>query len=34
MIPPTIKWAGDIDGHVELIDQRLLPHEIKMLNRQ
>jgi len=27
----TIKWIGDIDGHVELIDQTLLPHQTKML---
>lgn len=25
MIPQTLKWAGDVDGFLELIDQRLLP---------
>jgi methylthioribose-1-phosphate isomerase len=23
--PPTLQWVGDIDGHLELLDQRLLP---------
>ena len=27
----TIKWVGDIAGHVELIDQTLLPNEFCML---
>jgi len=27
-IPPTIRWAGD---HVELIDQRDLPHELRLV---
>ncbi len=25
MLPETLKWTGDIDGRLELIDQRLLP---------
>lgn len=29
--PRTIHWVGDLDGHVELIDQTLLPSELKLL---
>lgn len=29
---PTIIWTGDIDGHVELIDQTLLPTEYVILD--
>jgi len=31
MLPPTVKWEGDIDGHLELIDQTLLPAELKFI---
>ncbi len=27
-LPATLRWTGDIDGHLELIDQRLLPNEL------
>jgi methylthioribose-1-phosphate isomerase len=27
--PTTLAWIGDIDGHLELIDQTLLPGELK-----
>ncbi len=26
-LPPTIAWAGGLDGHLELLDQTRLPHE-------
>ena len=29
--PPTLLWVGDIDGHLELLDQRLLPGQIATL---
>ncbi len=29
--PKTIRWIGGLDGHVELIDQTLLPAELKLL---
>ena len=25
-LPPTIRWVGDVDGHLELLDQTKLPH--------
>jgi methylthioribose-1-phosphate isomerase len=28
---PTITWVGGTDGHAELIDQTLLPNEIRMI---
>ncbi len=31
MIPQTLKWIGDIDGYLELIDQRQLPAELVKL---
>jgi methylthioribose-1-phosphate isomerase len=29
---PTIRWTGDLTGHVELIDQTLLPGELKYVD--
>src|SRR5918911_120155 len=26
---PTLRWVGDVDGHLTLIDQTLLPTELK-----
>jgi methylthioribose-1-phosphate isomerase len=31
MIVKTLKWAGDIDGCLEIIDQRILPGEYKII---
>lgn len=31
LLPRTIQWIGDIRGHVELIDQTLLPGELKFI---
>ena len=31
MITKTLKWAGGIDGHLEIIDQRKLPGEYKII---
>ena len=31
-LPKSIRWVGGLDGHVELIDQTLLPGELKMLS--
>jgi len=31
MIVQTLKWVGDVDGYLELIDQRLLPGEFVKL---
>ncbi|MGD0572036.1 MAG: S-methyl-5-thioribose-1-phosphate isomerase [Sedimentisphaerales bacterium] len=31
MIIKTLKWAGGIDGHLEIIDQRKLPGEYKII---
>ena len=28
----TLKWVGDVDGYLELIDQRKLPDQFEMLN--
>lgn len=30
-LPPTITWLGAHDGHLELLDQTLLPHERRVL---
>ena len=30
-IPKTIQWIGGLDGHVALIDQTLLPEELRIL---
>jgi len=27
----TLRWVGDTDGHLDLLDQTLLPREVKML---
>ncbi len=32
MTAPTIKWTGSTDGHAELIDQTLLPCELKVVH--
>ncbi|MBN1846123.1 MAG: S-methyl-5-thioribose-1-phosphate isomerase [Sedimentisphaerales bacterium] len=32
MTPKTIRWVGDTNGHVELIDQTLLPVECRILS--
>ncbi len=34
MPPRTIEWVGDLDGHVRMIDQTLLPGELVMLECQ
>ena len=26
-LPPTLAWRGDLHGHLELLDQTLLPHQ-------
>jgi len=31
-IPQTVKWVGDVDGFLELIDQRLLPGQFTRLH--
>jgi len=31
-LPPTLQWIGSVDGHLDIIDQRLLPTELKMLS--
>ena len=31
MIIKTLKWVGGVDGHLEIIDQRILPGEYKTL---
>ncbi len=31
MVIEAVKWIGDIDGHLELIDQRLLPNRFEIL---
>jgi methylthioribose-1-phosphate isomerase len=28
MVSPTLRWVGDVDGYLELLDQRLLPGEV------
>jgi methylthioribose-1-phosphate isomerase len=30
-LPPTIEWVGGLDGHVALIDQTLLPGELRIV---
>ena len=30
-VPKTIEWVGGVDGHVRMIDQTLLPGELRML---
>lgn len=30
-LPPTIRWVGDEHGHLELLDQTTLPHEVTVL---
>lgn len=30
-LPPTIKWVGDANGHLELLDQTQLPHAREVL---
>ncbi len=32
MPPKTIQWIGGVNGHVELIDQTLLPKELRILS--
>ncbi|MCF7957895.1 MAG: S-methyl-5-thioribose-1-phosphate isomerase [Phycisphaerae bacterium] len=32
MTAPTIKWTGSTDGHAELIDQTLLPCEVRVVS--
>jgi len=31
-LPPTLEWVGGLDGHLRLIDQTLLPSELKLLD--
>ena len=31
MIIKTLKWVGGVDGHLEIIDQRILPGEYKII---
>ena len=30
-LPQTIEWIGQLDGHVALIDQTLLPEQLRIL---
>ena len=30
-LPRTIEWCGGVDGHVEMVDQTLLPTELKIV---
>ena len=30
-LPPSIRWVGDADGHLELLDQTLLPQQREIL---
>lgn len=30
-LPPTIAWQGDEQGHLEILDQTRLPHELEVL---
>ncbi|MCK5940350.1 MAG: S-methyl-5-thioribose-1-phosphate isomerase [Planctomycetes bacterium] len=30
-LPPTIRWVGELDGHLELLDQTRLPHREEVL---
>ncbi|MBN1347154.1 MAG: S-methyl-5-thioribose-1-phosphate isomerase [Phycisphaerae bacterium] len=31
-VPKTIEWIGDVDGHIRMIDQTLLPGELRMID--
>jgi len=31
MPPPAVEWAGDLNGCLRLIDQTLLPHELRII---
>lgn len=31
-LPVTLRWVGDVDGHLELIDQTLLPGELRHID--
>ena len=31
-VPRTIEWVGGLDGYVALIDQTLLPEELKIIS--
>jgi len=31
MLPETLRWVGETDGHLELLDQRLLPGRVEYL---
>ncbi len=31
-VPRTIEWVGGVDGHIRMIDQTLLPGELRMLD--
>ncbi len=33
-IPPTVDWSGGLDGAIEMIDQTLLPEELKVIRIQ
>ncbi len=30
-LPATLRWVGEVDGYLELIDQRVLPNELKYI---
>lgn len=30
-LPPTLAWEGDVEGRLLLLDQTLLPHEVKVV---
>ncbi len=34
MMPPVVEWLGGIDGALRLLDQTLLPNEVRMLDCQ
>src|SRR5436190_20721636 len=31
-LPPTLAWRGDVNGHLDLLDQTRLPHERVVLS--
>jgi methylthioribose-1-phosphate isomerase len=31
MLPETLRWVGGVDGHLDLVDQRLLPGKLQYL---
>lgn len=31
-VPKTIEWVGGVDGHIRMVDQTLLPGELRMLD--